>query len=57
MSQGDVRKRPAQAASSSGKVTVISQEATAAERLWRVNALDLKPVVYKLMHPEPGRQT
>jgi hypothetical protein len=31
-----------------------AQEATAGERLRRVDALDLEPIVYKLMHPEPG---
>jgi hypothetical protein len=27
---------------------------TAAERLRRVDALDLEPIVYKLLHPQPG---
>ena len=31
-----------------------AQEVTAEERLRRVAALDLEPIVYKLMHPEPG---
>lgn len=32
----------------------IHHEVTAEERLGRIDALDLEPVVYKLMHPEPG---
>jgi hypothetical protein len=59
MSQGDVRKRPrtgrVRKRKGSATVTVISQEATAAGQLRRVDALDLEPVVYKLMHPEPGQ--
>ncbi len=33
---------------------VAFQEVTAEERLRRIDALDLEPIVYKLMHPEPG---
>lgn len=31
-----------------------SPDVTVEERLCRVNALDLEPIVFKLMHPEPG---
>jgi hypothetical protein len=35
-------------------VTVGIQEVAAEERQCRVDALDLEPIVYKLVHPEPG---
>lgn len=35
-------------------MTVIPHEAAIEHRLRRVDALDLEPIVYKLMHPEPG---
>jgi len=35
-------------------VTTTGQDAATDERLRRVDALDLEPIVYKLMHPEPG---
>ena len=35
-------------------VTVTSGKATIGERLDRIDALDLEPIVYKLIHPEPG---
>jgi hypothetical protein len=35
-------------------VTTTSQEVTTEERLRHIDALDLEPIVYKLMHPEPG---
>jgi hypothetical protein len=35
-------------------VTVTSEKVTTNERLRRIDALDLEPVVYKLMRPEPG---
>lgn len=34
-------------------VTIV-QEPHTAERLRRVDGLDLEPIVYKLMHPDPG---
>jgi hypothetical protein len=34
-------------------VTVTTQDVPAEERLRRVDALDLEPIVYKLMHPDP----
>jgi hypothetical protein len=37
-------------------VTVASRAPTTKERLRRVDGLDLEPLVYKLMHPEPGEQ-
>jgi hypothetical protein len=37
-----------------GAATVSAHRATAEERLRRVDALDLEPIVFKLMHPEPG---
>jgi hypothetical protein len=33
---------------------VSAEDLTVAERLRRADALDLEPVVFKLMHPEPG---
>jgi hypothetical protein len=35
-------------------VTVIDREASTNDRLRRIDALDLEPIVYKLMHAEPG---
>ena len=32
----------------------VSHEAAADERLRRIDALDLEPVIFKLTHPEPG---
>ena len=37
-------------------VTAVSPEAAAEDRLGRVDTLDLEPIVYKLMHPEPGQR-
>jgi len=31
-----------------------TEAVTDEERLYRIDALDLEPIVYKLMHPEPG---
>ena len=36
-------------------VTVTVPEVTTEERLRRIDALDLEPIVYKLTHPEPGQ--
>jgi hypothetical protein len=42
-------------ASPAGKgSTTMPDQATVQERLRRVDALDLEPIVFKLMHPEPG---
>jgi hypothetical protein len=35
-------------------VSATTLSVTAGQRLRRVDALDLEPVVYKLLHPEPG---
>jgi hypothetical protein len=35
-------------------VTTMNPELIAAERLSRVDELDLEPVIFKLLHPEPG---
>jgi hypothetical protein len=35
-------------------VTVINEDLIIEERLCRVDELDLEPIVFKLMHPEPG---
>lgn len=35
-------------------MTVIDREASANDRLRRIDALDLEPIVCKLMHAEPG---
>jgi hypothetical protein len=35
-------------------VTIVSNEATVDQRLRRVDALDLEPIVYKLTRPDPG---
>jgi hypothetical protein len=35
-------------------VKVMTQELVIEERLCRVDELDLEPIVYKLVHPEPG---
>lgn len=37
-------------------MTVVSREAATEDRVGRVDALDLEPIVYKLMHPEPGER-
>jgi hypothetical protein len=34
----------------------VSQEVAVGDRLRRVNELDLEPIVYKLMHPDPGER-
>jgi hypothetical protein len=35
-------------------VTITTHEPTVDQRLLRVDALDLEPIVFKLTHPEPG---
>lgn len=37
-------------------MTLTTQEVTAEERPRRIDVLDLEPIVYKLMHPEPGER-
>jgi hypothetical protein len=49
------RPVPRSAGSTDGDAAAVDSqpEATAAERLARIDALDMEPIVYKLMHPEP----
>jgi len=44
-----LRARPA-----GKRATAMAGQSTAEERLRRIDALDLEPIVFKLMHPEPG---
>ena len=46
--------RACHAGEGSTTAAVTVGEVTVEERLRRVDALDLEPIVYKLMHPEPG---
>ena len=38
-------------------MTIDSRDLPAEDRIGRVDALDLEPIVYKLMQPEPGERT
>jgi hypothetical protein len=38
------------------KEPAASRDVTTSQRLLRIDALDLEPIVYKLTHPEPGER-